>query len=606
LLQRIVNNLVYLNCVGSQEVLFATPQVIVFEEHFLLISSLNALKNVIQKLEYEMENKNGCLAPLFDRADSIKVKQIYDPELWVDLLLLLIPRDVAKELNLPWVSVKVRREGSMGVVKGVFEDSKLRELKLIYGNARKEGDVIIGSTGQLSKGANLYVVGGRFLKKSTGERDYIPVVKRCSVLESSSLVFPAIGSSRDAHTKNEVSNLTVGLDIPFNFSLAGAPALTYKGELVGFLTGISDNGYMKLLPLYAFYEIVERVISYDGTFIEALEHPVFTKYKEIVDSARTVEKVEEPRDLLQGIDDFVINFDEKQKEEREGNKGKVVPSIQVLNRALKNNRIIEETEEFVYIGGLTEGDIVEIAKESVVPVYIMIGDKAIGNGTGFIYKQKIYKGRKRSELFFLTNLHVIQPFLSISAEGKLAQVVIRLGDNYLNITKVVAPRGALLYLGKDLRYEPYDFCVLIAEVDTDKEFKFFHIRKGLNIRETDKVIAIGYPIHTVTTTELSYSEGIISHIYDDTNPDPNLKNVLQITAPLNPGNSGGPLITPSLQVVGINTRSFNVVPGGKIIQNMNIAIRIDHVVDTLSNKNQLEFIRLEKLSAILRKKINNG
>jgi S1-C subfamily serine protease len=99
---------------------------------------------------------------------------------------------------------------------------------------------------------------------------------------------------------------------------------------------------------------------------------------------------------------------------------------------------------------------------------------------------------------------------------------------------------------------------------------------------------------------LTFPKGTISQVYGEEAPNPFLKNVIQIDAAINPGNSGGPLITEDLEVVGINTRGVVRDNNANPVQGLNLAIRMDHVVRTLSDPDALEVINLPKLYALLR------
>ena len=83
----------------------------------------------------------------------------------------------------------------------------------------------------------------------------------------------------------------------------------------------------------------------------------------------------------------------------------------------------------------------------------------------------------------------------------------------------------------------------------------------------DQVYAVGNPLGL----EGTFSEGIISgirHVGSDT--------ILQITAPISPGSSGGPVIDNRGQVIGVSTATFS---GG---QNLNFAIPSSYLASLLA------------------------
>ena len=67
------------------------------------------------------------------------------------------------------------------------------------------------------------------------------------------------------------------------------------------------------------------------------------------------------------------------------------------------------------------------------------------------------------------------------------------------------------------------------------------------VNSGDQVVAIGYPLHGLLTSDLTVTTGIISSLaglHNDT-------RFLQISAPVQPGNSGGPLHDASGNIVGV-------------------------------------------------------
>ncbi len=100
-------------------------------------------------------------------------------------------------------------------------------------------------------------------------------------------------------------------------------------------------------------------------------------------------------------------------------------------------------------------------------------------------------------------------------------------------------------------------------------------REGKRIRQGEAVVAIGYPLHGLLASGASLSTGTVSALSglrDDARH-------LQITAPIQPGNSGGPLLDASGNVVGVVVAKLDalMVAGvtGDIPQNVNFAIKAE-------------------------------
>ncbi len=97
-------------------------------------------------------------------------------------------------------------------------------------------------------------------------------------------------------------------------------------------------------------------------------------------------------------------------------------------------------------------------------------------------------------------------------------------------------------------------------------------RAGRGIRAGDDVVAIGFPLQGILTSDPSVTTGTISALAgpgDD-------RRVLQMTAPVQPGNSGGPLLDMSGNVVGVVVSKLDALEiaelTGDIPQNVNFAV----------------------------------
>jgi len=98
-------------------------------------------------------------------------------------------------------------------------------------------------------------------------------------------------------------------------------------------------------------------------------------------------------------------------------------------------------------------------------------------------------------------------------------------------------------------------------------------RDGRSIRPGDGVVVLGFPYAGLLTTNPQVTTGSVSAlagIGDDT-------RFLQLTAPVQPGNSGGPLLDLSSNVVGLVSSRINDIAiaeaTGTLPQNINFAIK---------------------------------
>ncbi|HKA38371.1 MAG TPA: bifunctional trypsin-like peptidase domain-containing/SEL1-like repeat protein [Burkholderiales bacterium] len=109
------------------------------------------------------------------------------------------------------------------------------------------------------------------------------------------------------------------------------------------------------------------------------------------------------------------------------------------------------------------------------------------------------------------------------------------------------------------------------------------------VRRGDTVYALGFPLVTIQGFEPKVTNGIISSLtglLDD-------PTTFQITNPLQPGNSGGPIVSSDGQVVGI---AASVLGGKRVVdrtgvlpQNVNYAIKSNYLIEFLRSISGLDF-----------------
>jgi S1-C subfamily serine protease len=107
--------------------------------------------------------------------------------------------------------------------------------------------------------------------------------------------------------------------------------------------------------------------------------------------------------------------------------------------------------------------------------------------------------------------------------------------------------------------------------------------KDKAVHSGDSVVAIGFPFHGLLTSDFTVTTGIVSSLSGVLNDT----RFLQISAAVQPGNSGGPLLSSSGEVVGVVAAKLNalkfVKATGNIPENINFAIKTGALRDFLDN-----------------------
>jgi S1-C subfamily serine protease len=125
-----------------------------------------------------------------------------------------------------------------------------------------------------------------------------------------------------------------------------------------------------------------------------------------------------------------------------------------------------------------------------------------------------------------------------------------------------------------------DMALLQGPADTFKSFARIRERA---IRSGDAVTAIGFPFHGLLTSDFTVTTGIVSSLSGIKNDS----RMLQISAAVQPGNSGGPLLDSGGQIVGMVAAKLNpagvIRATGAIPENINFAIKPGAIRDFLDN-----------------------
>lgn len=181
--------------------------------------------------------------------------------------------------------------------------------------------------------------------------------------------------------------------------------------------------------------------------------------------------------------------------------------------------------------------------------------KPVSSGSGFIVN---------SQTFVLTNDHVID---------ECVEVTVRLDDREVRAAIRARDRRNDLAL---LRLPAGDYPVAVFQGNN-------------TLYPGDSVVAIGYPLSDILASEGNVSLGIVSALAGLGNRT----NHLQISNPIQPGNSGGPLFDISGHVVGIVvsglSESFALEAFGSLPQNVNFAIK-SSVAEAFMQASSVEYM----------------
>jgi S1-C subfamily serine protease len=176
-----------------------------------------------------------------------------------------------------------------------------------------------------------------------------------------------------------------------------------------------------------------------------------------------------------------------------------------------------------------------------------IPNKPKYSGTGFMFGSKDY---------VITNWHVIRGAKNIKVK-------------FLNGEKINAE-----VLLKDSKN---DIAFLKLERSPQLPASSLKVGNSSSVRMGDKVFTIGYPAHWVMGQNPKYTEGVVnalSGIKDD-------PTVFQISAQIQPGNSGGPIFDQSGNIIGIAQASLDPQLAtesiGALPQNVNYAIKSTYI-----------------------------
>ena len=173
-------------------------------------------------------------------------------------------------------------------------------------------------------------------------------------------------------------------------------------------------------------------------------------------------------------------------------------------------------------------------------------------GSGFVYN---FTGQN----VIVTNYHVV--------------------NSAINITVTFANGNA--YTATVLGSDPYAELAVLSADAPQEEYKPLEIVSSSTLKVGDQVMVVGTPYGLAGSMSTGFVSSLGRTLTAETTGGYVIANVIQTTAPLNPGNSGGPVLNYKGQVVGIATAIVEDSQGvGFAIPSNTILREIEDLVNT--------------------------
>lgn len=228
------------------------------------------------------------------------------------------------------------------------------------------------------------------------------------------------------------------------------------------------------------------------------------------------------------------------------------------DKVVREEIIIGDRTVYVHedgsVGGkLTIPEVYEKMKPSTVEISVTASNGS-GTGTGIIMSEDGY---------VITNAHVVE------------------GAKKITVTFFDKKTYEADLIGLD---ELADVA-LVKIKDTSVKFKPAEFGSSSNLLVGEAVVAIGCPAGYFLTA----TNGIVSalpttiEIYEEDGYTEKEMYLLQTSAPLNPGNSGGPLCNLDGQVIGINTLKMIQSADGTPYEGLGFSIPIDEALEIIND-----------------------
>jgi serine protease Do len=205
----------------------------------------------------------------------------------------------------------------------------------------------------------------------------------------------------------------------------------------------------------------------------------------------------------------------------------------------------------------------ERIRDTVVQIFVYVAEINILRP----YEAPEQKGLCGSGFFInnqgdiITNAHVVNQAIGIYIQ------IPSLGKRFLKVELIcICPERDIALL----RVSEHDLAIIIEQLGS---VPFLLFGDSDTVLRSDEVMALGYPL---AQQSLKSTTGVISG---------HERDMLQISAPINPGSSGGPLLNINGEVIGINTAGIVEA------QNVGYAIPINELIVILPDMYKTKLLR---------------
>ena len=221
-----------------------------------------------------------------------------------------------------------------------------------------------------------------------------------------------------------------------------------------------------------------------------------------------------------------------------------------------SQEIIKKSSDIVEINNESEEKNVNNNTQSITTILNKVQPSVVrvkglrGEGSGVI----IFNNNEKQDAMIVTNLHLV-------TDQDVIDIIVNDSEKYV---------GEILYLDskRDLAF---------IKICCSENFKSIETDSISNLVVGSDVLAVGYALGYEGTPTVT--RGIISAIRNDTQND---RILIQTDAPLNPGNSGGALVSEDGKLFGINTFGVRQTSSGIPVEGFGFAIAIDTVTTCCS------------------------